>query len=711
MMTSGNAIAPAMAQGSAVDAATPVENNAAPPVVPAATETPGAPHAVETPVPDAVTATSTAPARYDAATNDGDDVSAAVVPVPEFTISFQICGNDGRAGTFDFLTSERIGAADTSVQCRSAGDVYPGLFVTVTLQNEMYGPYVGSFNGNTTQVLENAVAPGSYTVTVGGSAGLAGTMPGVLTVSGTQTSLNVYYYIALGANDDFGTNTNGSIQGVLQNCSSSERGGTVDFYFDGFVAAETSDSCRQTLMAGQGTLTLNGTTWANNPVGPIDVDVAPDGEFTVSGLSHGTYTVTESGSGAVSQAFLISRQGYIVDARIVVYHDPLPATVEIAKVLCIDGSRADEVDYLVQREDDFSGSATCNIALASDDFGMTLSNGGTYTEIATTTANGTSEIFPPAPAGTYTIQEAGKDASTDFDLAPGEHVVIQVVNYIAGPARDAPDGTDEIVGFFGSYHYCESADRAGDVDIMFLDLFASATGDCVNEPLAPALFQIYRYDTADAAAIPTNTWTVTGEDNEFSLMGDPDLTEGYYRIGYQSDAFATPVLSEAYPVNTPGYIVAYVTIYTAPPNVATLTVNKEYCYAPDWDGQTTFLVESDFGAAATEMCRNWTLGDDDDIEFTLTSVATETSMTVPLGNAGDGSTAMFDNIPPGQYTLAESSARYNAISPAFTVGPDAIGYTIRVENFTADEFFFWSDDAVVLDLTAFNCFDPERAGG
>jgi hypothetical protein len=709
-MASGNAIAPVMAQGSA-EIATPVEgdNNAAPPVVPAATETPGAPLAVETPQ-DAATATSTVPTSDDAATNDGDDLSAAVVPVPEFTISFQICGNDARDGTFDFLTSESIGAADTSVQCRSASDVYPGQFVTVTLQNEMYGPYVGTFGGNTTQVLENAVAPGSYTVTVGGSAGLVGTMPGVLMVSGTQTSLNVYYYIEVGADDGFGPNTNGTFQGVLQNCSNSERADTVDFYFDGFVAAENAEFCSQGLMAGQGTLTLNGTSWSDNPIGPIDIHVNSDGSFAVVGLSHGTYTVTESGSGMESGQFLISEQGYIVDARIVVYHDPLPATVEVAKAICIDGSRDGQVDYIVLRDDDVSTSATCNLVPTTDTFDVTLSNDASYAEDLTLVANGSSHVFPPAPAGTYRIQESGKDASTAFDVAPGEHVQILVINYILGPAPDQPDGTDPIVGFTGSYHYCESPDRAGEVDIMFFDFFASATGDCINEPMAPALFQVYRYDTADADAVATNTWTVTGEDNTFNLQGEPGLTEGYYRIGYQSDAFATPVLSDAYPVTGIGFIVVYVTIYTAPPNVATLTVHKEYCYDPARDGVTNFVVESDFGAAATEMCRNWTLGDDGDIEFTLTSIAAETGITVPLGNDGDASMAVFDNIAPGEYTLTESSARYNAVSPAFTVGLDAIGYTIRVENFTQDEFFFRSDDAVVLDLTAYNCFNQARGG-
>lgn len=687
---------------------------------PTVTEEPAATEITAPTVPTEVESTATA-------TEPEESEFSSADTVPYFTITLQVCGNDARDGQLEFLFSGDITAADTSIQCRAVGDAFPGSTVTVTLQNEAFGPYVASFSFSGRQFeFFDEIEEGTYGVTVatqpGGTANINGSLNGTITLDAAAGGffgqrLDVYYYTEEVPTLPT-TPGSGGVYGQVTNCLDPGRAGETDFFIDGFVAAD-AEQCQQISSPGQTGLTLTGMPVEGGTYGPVTIEVGFGGSFYLDDVPYGTYTLTELATGNPSLPFQIGiTTSAFPQIQVVNYFEAAPEpfpVIQVQKLVCGNAERAGEVDYVVVTLTGFGVAETCLVQPSAEEFTITLrSTDGTFEQSLTVPASfQVANYFTAVPPGTYTVQEDGQPPSEPFTVAPNDQIALEVINYVE-PTTDQPPPTGEgSVLFFGNLAYCSSVERDGEVDFIIDSqqppqptggaISAAATGECDYGGPTPGIITLTRY--ADAAG--TQPIDSQETDNQFGSFFFGELPPGYYRLGFQPTAFADPVMSDVFPLYESSFTIAIILVYQGE-QAAPVYVMKEFCFDPLRDGETDFHVESEgfnFGAVETTTCRLYEEGDEP-IEFTLTNTDTGDAVTISAGPFSSNT-----SLPPGTYTLTEASASLSATSDQFTIELNDSGYTIFVRNYNSEPIVNPNpQEQVSLVLSSFNCVDDARDG-
>jgi hypothetical protein len=738
-----------------------VEPTAEPPTAepptaePTATETTapdptGEPAATETTAPAEPTATSTSTATAEPTAAE-DDFSASA-PIDGFQVTFEQCIDSARAGTTDFFFSGDFSAAALATDCVPVGPTFNGSQLVVSLQSDTQA-YTADVDSSGNAFFGSEVEEGTYNVFIGAGEDYMAAMQGQITLEPSSfTSLSIVNYIA--GDPPVGPLEEGfgSVSGQFFFCLDPERVGQLDVLIAGqFAAAAEASEC-QNPQDGQAVLRLSGDD-VNGRTFSQDVNICC-GTFSFSNVPYGgSYTLTDLNTGAVSPAFPVGgTEGG--DLSLTVYsfyaeagEPPLLPSVTAEKVICADDERVGTTEFVITRQDEgdslpgFSAAATCYVVdTFFDPIRLTLTSGD-FTLSQDVFSTFTSVTFSLLQPGTYTLTESSVDyeaESDPFELAFGDDVHIQVVNYVTEGDLGEPDPEGFPFTFIdGSLRYCTSPDRAGEADFLVqvdegFELEAAGTSECRFADASEGLITVYFYGPgAEPAAEPVALHPARTDDGGFAL---PFVLFGWYQVAYSDGSFDEEFRSEIFPVDATFFLGGGATIdilaYVAPPAEAGSDVNvrKHICFDPARDGETDFFInqqpETETGglppvsAAATTECAPGTAVSGEYV-FILTN--TETGETAQTSAYFNGfmfgiSTGIFRNVPPGTYTLTEQAfgggeVVYQATSEPFTIAAGVPFYEIVVKNYTGDEApEEFPDETTQFFLDAFTCINPARVG-
>jgi hypothetical protein len=722
MFGSLNWLAPVAAQGEGSPESVATTEPAAtsttvpPTEIPLPTETPVS-ASTETPVSTEIPVATETTEPAVTPTDVPEEELEAAAPVWLFAISFLVCDNSERMGQTEFQFTGEFTAANTVLECRSPEFQFPdGLQVTLTPLAG--GPVVvislDDFGGGQGQ----GFAPGDYSVTVSTTGYSASMSSGISLPDDSIRYLNIFYFVEAAPADPPPAEELSHLTGVLANCVDPARDGETDFFIADSAAAN-AEQCQEYHGFGQDKMTLTQVS-GTDPYGPVTINVEGS-QFTFGSVPSGTYTLTNGLTGNVSEPFDVSYPWYTSpNVRVVNYFATAPEpnpVVTLSKYVCGNAERAGQVDYVILDAPDFLASDTCIVEPSTSEFTITLNSiDAPYNQslTVTTAEPGDAHFFVGVTPGTYTVQETGKPASEPFTIAAVDSKAILVTNFVeptsAQPTATAAPG-EGTTSFYGSYVYCSSVERDGEVEFSIDNgvYSGAATGECSYGETSPGIFTMTRYDDT-SGTILAESWTDNGQNGTFYFFG---LVPGYYRLAFQASTISEPVVSDVFQLykftDPSGFVQIYQGVIAAP-----VIVNKEFCYDPARDGQTDFFVESaqpSFNAEAstTTTCRQFDY-DDEEITFTLTNTETGDEVTATIGEF-DGGSALFGAMPPGTYTLTETSIGYNATSEPFTIELGGSGYTIFVRNYTSEVREIENpSDYVSLQLSAFNCLNDVRDG-
>jgi|GEM_PF-3550127 len=646
------------------------------------------------------------------------NVLSAEADEVQIRITAQVCMNDARAGETDFIFSAGIQDAAVGDIC-STFVTYESTEVEVILT----GPENYNFPFSNTIWDYFMVVPGTYTVSLVSTTGhtIDSSMDGTVTIAPdtyNQQVIITYYRSSLDVVQD-GTLY---LYGQMTDCIDASREGDLDVFSEGYVRpADTASECVATLGAGQTSLILSGVPAAGGTYGPVTISLEYTGQFSwESEIPAGDYILTDSQTGAVSGTFRLtsydSGASAYVQVHVVRYLAELPALLPVVNVttwMCESADRAGETDILLTEI--YAQGETCRVQDLTAPIDYTLTSQDDGTTYHTTLQPGQyywGNMFAGVQPGTYILSEDGTSAaSLPFVVESGNEYYLVIVHY--GPVTSSPgEPTGEGTAFiYGDLYYCTSDTRAGEVDFIMLyhnfsDLSSSSIGDCSADQVALGQLVLEVYADQAGTTLIDTYYSINSYDFWF-----PDIeTPAYVRIGYKTSILSEDVIwSDIVPVSSGDNMNFSVFAYlAAPTGMVPLDVYKEYCYDPERNNQTEFILETykDYAAAATLECRP-AEASDGPIHVTVTNQETGDAITVTL----EGEGREIGVVPAGIYVASEDAAGYAATSEPFTLDAESVWNTIHIRNYTdepiehdqtRDEFYF--------GLGAFDCINDARAG-
>ena len=661
-------------------------------------------------------------------------------------------------GTSTFGVFARVAETGTTGgNCQWDNPKIAGDLIFVSLQSGDLGPYVASFEAGTGSPIFEfdplQIQQGNYTVTVSSASGMIGGQipePVALGFDGLITGISITAFIAADPNEEPGAGADGMVSGAVYYCPDLARAGITDFFFGEmplllectYIYGDQPNSITFTEVDSDGLIVPGGETGT--------FPLTTSGGYSGS-LAPGIYVVTYDANGATSEPVTVTSNA-TTSVKIVVRNDmstQMPTGVAIVNVYnlwCPDPLGSSRpTDYVVNHLGDaftdilFAQSTTCNPVTVPGAVTVSLESDTYSKQVTFSSPTARLDVVEP---GMYTVTRQGAPNSSDpFELEAGDFAVVTIVNYVTPPAGpDDPPGETGTGKIRGMMEYCDSEDKAGQVDFLLSNvtlfdiIFATSTGECQISLASTGAFGLYRYSDAAGTQLISEE-RISAAYVEFQF-GDSTVEPGYYRLGYLPDLFGDPILSDVVTVHAGADIYFIVTIYQHEEDVFPVYINQDICTNPERAFEADIWVEpvDDFAASTTGSgvsaqesssvsCmtfRDWLAmgGNTAEITYTLTDVATNRQISVDYAEGFTGFITvwpvLFVHVSPGTYTLTMEMSGWPGavVSAPFDIGAAANGYTAMVRNYIGDPLPVWQQEGerAQLTLLAFTCDAPARGG-
>ena len=590
-------------------------------------------------------------------------------------------------------------------------------------------------------IFTNTVEEGLYGVII--SDGVTShALPGAITVNpGDSAVLDIFHYVsglAPEAPEEAGTAT---ISGVYQQCQDFDRDGEVDFLI---LGAAQAGFCTELVGVGAAGLFVQGEETNGSPFGPVPVEVADDGTFSID-VPYGMYTLTDAFSEQSSELFPVGDDN--VSIRIYAYYGisgvPGLAYLPVEKVVCrvqAGDDRAGTTEFVIDRDrgtagggsQELAGTRTCYVDTSVGDEMVSLtletSPPSAFTKSMTIAAYAGKDGFSGVPAGEYTLTETYGDhiaTSLPFAVTYDALTTITIINYVEGDIDEDFHG-DEFTNFGGTLYYCSSPDLAGQVSFVIDNAGFEAAGnsDCLHATDEQGQVTLSYYGSGDVpSATPVDHYLPERYADDYSF--GPELTPGWYQLAFRDSSFSgEEFVSEIFPLSADhedsGSQVTYynwssIYVYAAPAPALAIRLDKFICYDPV-ERPTDFVVtrvdvsDPALTGSSLTICRYQEFEDGTDTyTFTLTNTETGEEQ-VARGDISVPFQYTFFAVPAGTYTITESSGGIAiATSDEFEVEPvndDEAGDNelyVEVRNYTTVAFERGGDNDAEFGLYAYVC--------